>query len=121
MIHDLVHAFYARVRRDPSLGPLFDHAIDDWDHHLEKLCAFWSSVTLMTGRYKGAPMKAHADLPDLEGPYFDRWLGLFEATALEVCPPQAAALFIDRARRIGASLKMGVELQRGGLAALKPA
>ena len=57
MIHDLVHAFYAKVRRDPALGPIFNRVIDDWDHHLAKLCDFWSSVTLMSGRFKGAPME----------------------------------------------------------------
>ena len=49
------------TRRDPSLGPLFDHAIDDWDHHLDELCALWSSVTLMTGRCKGAPDRRFAE------------------------------------------------------------
>ncbi len=49
MIHDLVHAFYADVRRDPLIGPIFERQIENWDEHLEKLIAFWSSVTLMTG------------------------------------------------------------------------
>ncbi|GGN52418.1 hypothetical protein GCM10011349_25940 [Novosphingobium indicum] len=52
----LVEAFYARVRVDEELGPLFNDAIADWPEHLEKLCAFWSSVMLTTGRYKGQPV-----------------------------------------------------------------
>ena len=63
MIRDLVHTFYARVRRDPLIGPIFNRVVEDWPAHLDKLCAFWSSVTLMTGRYKGTPMKVHAELP----------------------------------------------------------
>src|SRR3546814_7286318 len=55
----LIPEFYARVRGDPVLGSIFDGAIDDWDEHLEKLQAFWSSVMLMSGRYKGQPMAAH--------------------------------------------------------------
>ena len=39
---------------------------------------------------------------------FDRWLALFEETAREVCPPAAAALFIERARRVAESLELGV-------------
>jgi hemoglobin len=35
----------------------------------------------------------------LEG-QFERWLALFEATAREVCEPDAAEFFIDRAHRI---------------------
>ena len=55
----LVEAFYARVRADAELGPIFDDAIDDWPEHLEKLAAFWSSIMLTSGRYKGQPVPAH--------------------------------------------------------------
>jgi hemoglobin len=56
VIPSLVHTFYARVRRDPLLDPIFNAHVQDWPAHLDKLCAFWSSVMLMTGRYKGTPM-----------------------------------------------------------------
>ena len=115
VIHELVHAFYARVRDDQMLGPIFNAAVMNWDEHLEKLCEFWSSVTLMSGRYKGTPMTAHAALPNLTGAHFDRWLELFNATARERCLPDAAALFIDRAGRIAQSLELGVALHRGQL------
>lgn len=110
MIRPLVHTFYARVRVDPLLGPIFNRAIHDWDVHLEKLCAFWSSVTLMTGRYKGTPMKVHANLVQITPEHFDRWLALFRSTATEVCPRRAAPIFIDRANRIAASLQMRMAL-----------
>ena len=42
----LIPEFYARVRADPVLGPVFNRAIADWDEHLEKLQAFWSSIML---------------------------------------------------------------------------
>jgi hemoglobin len=113
MIHDLVHTFYGRVRQDGVLGPIFNSVVEDWDAHLAKLCDFWSSVTLMTGRYKGTPMKVHADLPQIAPEHFVQWLGLFGATAAEVCPPDAAALFIDRAERIAESLQMGIAIHRG--------
>ena len=54
----LVTLFYARVREDAELGPIFNDAIADWPEHLEKLAAFWSSVLLTSGRYKGQPAKA---------------------------------------------------------------
>ncbi|HMN37255.1 MAG TPA: group III truncated hemoglobin [Hyphomicrobium sp.] len=113
MIRTLVHTFYARVRQDDLIGPIFNEAIADWDEHLDKLCAFWSSVTLMTGRYKGTPMQVHAALPGVERSHFDRWLSIFRATASECCPPDAAALFVDRADRIAQSLEMGIALHRG--------
>jgi hemoglobin len=113
-IHDLVHAFYAKVRADEVLGPIFEAKIQDWEPHLAKMCDFWSSVTLMSGRYHGTPMIAHARLP-VDASHFGRWLELFEETALEVCPPEAAALFIDRSQRIAQSLLMGIAVTRGEL------
>jgi hemoglobin len=113
MIHGLVHAFYARIRRDGALGPVFTAAVEDWDKHLDKMCAFWSSVTLLTGRYKGTPMQAHAALPQITPAHFQQWLALFRATAADVCPPDAAALFIDRAERIAESLQLGIAIHRG--------
>ncbi len=113
MIGELVSLFYERVRQDAELGPIFDRAIDDWDAHVEKLAGFWSSVTLMTGRYKGTPMRAHAFLPGISGAHFDRWLALFRRTAAEVCPEPAAQLFIERAERIAQSLELGIALHRG--------
>ena len=113
MIRDLVHAFYARVRQHAVLGPIFNSAVEDWDAHLDKLTAFWSSVTLMTGSYKGTPMKAHAALPQIAPVHFTQWLALFRATATDVCPPDAAALFVDRAERIAQSLQIGIAIHRG--------
>ena len=107
MIERLVRSFYARVRSDPMLAPVFDARIRDWEPHLQQMCAFWSSVALMSGRYHGTPMPKHMPLP-IDAAYFDRWLELFEATAVEICPPEAAAHFVERARRIAASLELGV-------------
>jgi hemoglobin len=116
MIHELVHAFYDRVRADPSLGPIFNRVIGDgWDEHLAKLCDFWSSVLLMTGRFKGAPMPAHARIPDIAPAHFERWLALFDDTARRVCPPQAAELFAAKSRMIAQSLQMGIAVARGEL------
>lgn len=112
MIARLVHGFYARVRADGLLGPVFAAAIADWEPHLQRMCAFWSSVALATGRYSGQPMPKHLPLP-IDARHFDRWLALFEATARELCPPKAAEHFIARARRIGESLEMGIACANG--------
>jgi hemoglobin len=115
MIHVQVHAFYGRVRTDRVLGPIFNAAVDDWDEHLAKLCDFWSSVLLMTGRFKGSPMAAHARNPDIRHEHFARWLDLFEATAVELLPAPAAALFVEKSRMIGRSLALGLAVSRGEL------
>jgi hemoglobin len=112
MIARLVDAFYDRVRADALLGPVFAGRIEDWGPHLAQMRLFWSSVALLTGVYQGRPMPKHLPLP-VDARHFDRWLELFGATAAEVCPPVAAAHFVERARRIAESLELGVAGAKG--------
>ncbi|PHP67208.1 preprotein translocase [Zhengella mangrovi] len=107
----LVHCFYAKVRNDAVLAPVFADRIADWGPHLDRMIAFWSSVALMTGRYSGAPMAAHQDLP-VDWPAFERWLMLFRETAAETCPPQGAAHVVAQAERIARSLHAAIACRR---------
>jgi hemoglobin len=116
MIHTVVHRFYDRVRADPLLQPVFAREIGgDWDAHLAKMCDFWSSVLLMTGRFKGTPMATHARLAEIGDGHFARWLELFRQTVEETCPPQAAALFVAKSELIAQSLQLGIAAARGEL------
>jgi hemoglobin len=109
MIHALVHGFYDRVRADAELGPIFDRVIgDDWDAHLAKMCDFWSSVMLTSGRYKGNPMVAHLRLKMVRPGHFARWLALFGETAEALTPPVIAAQFRARSELIARSLQQGM-------------
>jgi hemoglobin len=119
MIRRLVHGFYDRARLDPLLGPVFASKVGDWDHHLAKMCDFWSSVALMSGRYHGQPMVAHLPLP-IGTPHFDRWLELFGETAQALCPPAAAAHFLERAYRIADSLELGIAFHKGEVGSSRP-
>lgn len=110
LIERLVHAFYARVRADAVLGPIFEARLAGrWDAHLGKMVDFWSSVVLKSGRYAGNPHMAHQKL-GLAPEHFARWLALFESTVATVCAGPAAALFIDRAHRIADSLQIGLNI-----------
>ena len=115
MIRAVVDRFYDKVRADAVLGPIFDgHIGDRWNVHMPKMYDFWSSVLLMTGRFKGAPMRVHATMAHEVGDgHFDRWLDLFGQTVTEVCPPPAAALFLEKARMIASSLSTGMAYARG--------
>jgi hemoglobin len=117
MIAAVVHAFYARVRRDPALGPVFARAVPDaaWPGHLERMCDFWSSVLLMTGRFKGAPVPAHVAIDGINARHFARWLHLFGRAAAETCPPAAAALFVAKAQIIAQSLQLAIAAARSEL------
>lgn len=109
----LVPAFYERVRQDAVLGPIFDGAIQDWPRHLEKLTAFWSSVMLTSGRYKGQPMVAHVRHEGHMTPQnFGRWLALWKQTSDELLPHELALAFQERADRIAESLQLGVQFYR---------
>lgn len=112
-IHALVHGFYARVREDAMLAPIFNRMVHDWDTHLAKMCDFWSSVMLMTGRFKGNPMVAHMRLKDARPEHFARWLALFRATADELFPADVSAAFTSRAENIARSLQLGMFYQPG--------
>ncbi|WP_374593777.1 group III truncated hemoglobin [Sphingosinicella sp.] len=113
----LVDVFYARVRTDPELGPIFNDAIGDWPEHLEKLTAFWSSVMLTSGRYKGNPMMAHLKhVRRITPALFDRWLALWARTTSDVMSPAAAAALQEKAQRISESLQYAM-FQRPGAAA----
>jgi hemoglobin len=105
----LVALFYARVREDAELGPVFNDVIGDWPEHLEKLTAFWSSVMLTSGRYKGNPVAAHLKHRDrIEPALFERWLAVWATTNAEVMPPEAAAALQAKAARIAESLQIAM-------------
>ncbi|HYG27736.1 MAG TPA: group III truncated hemoglobin [Caulobacteraceae bacterium] len=104
---ELVRTFYAKVRRDPMIGPVFNAAVEDWDEHLVTLTGFWSSVMLGTGRYKGNPFGAHQKQP-IKPEMFERWLSLWSETVGEMFEPKAADQLRERAGRIGESLRQGL-------------
>lgn len=105
----LVRDFYGRVRADERLGPIFAAEIrDNWEPHLEKMTDFWCSVILKDGTYSGRPVPAHLKLKQVREDDFDIWLGLFRKTAADRCPPEVAAVFVDRAERIARSLSFAM-------------
>lgn len=118
LLERLVRTFYGTARHDPVIGPLFDD-VQDWETHIARITAFWSSVALMTGRYHGQPLAAHLKLP-LEPRHFVRWLALFEQTARTMCSEPGVELLMDKARRIAQSLRLGMDVNRGRLPERRP-
>jgi hemoglobin len=111
----LVDRFYAKVREDAVLGPVFNGAIANWPEHLEKLSAFWSSVMLTSGRYKGNPMAAHLKHSETIRPaMFERWLALWGETARETLSGEAATNMVAKAERIAESLQLGMFFRLDG-------
>ena len=109
-IRRLVHEFYAKVRADDQLAPIFANAIPDnqWEPHLAKMRDFWSSVMLTSGRYNGNPVAVHMAVAGMEPHLFARWLELFGETCGELFAPEIADAFRGKALRIADSLKLAL-------------
>ncbi|HEX4156446.1 MAG TPA: group III truncated hemoglobin [Acidobacteriaceae bacterium] len=110
-ISELVDRFYAKVRLDPEIGPIFNAVVDDWPTHLSLLKDFWSTVLLTERRYKGDPLAKHLPL-SLDPPHFARWLALFAETAHEVMPPAHASIVIAKSQRIAENFKLAIAYQQ---------
>ena len=103
-----VAAFYAAVRRDAVLGPIFANHVQDWPEHEAKIGRFWRNAILRDRVYDGSPMLAHRQAGDMTTDHFPLWLALFDATLTATLPPEPAAAWSAMAHRIGRALSMGV-------------
>jgi truncated hemoglobin YjbI/tellurite resistance-related uncharacterized protein len=118
---ELIPRFYARVRADDLIGPLFNSAVHDWPEHLDKLVRFWSSVMLRSGTYEGNPAAEHikharAITPEM----FERWLAIWKDVTGEVLPPEHAAELQRMAGRIAESLQSAIRFHLGQPTVGKP-
>lgn len=111
-VTDLVHGFYAKVREDDLLGPIFDAHIKDWGPHLAKMVDFWSSTLRGTATYRGTPMPKHVALPGLTPELFHRWLRLFRETTEDIPNAAMGEQANDLAQRIAQSLWYGYQMYR---------
>ncbi|AMY67578.1 group III truncated hemoglobin [Frigidibacter mobilis] len=118
----VVTAFYAAVRRDAALGPIFARHVTDWPVHEAKVAAFWRNAILLERGYDGSPMRAHLRAGDVKAGHFPDWLALFDATLRRELPADTAAAWSSLAHRIGQGLRMGVaemETRAGGVPVLR--
>jgi hemoglobin len=104
----LVDTFYARVRDDAVLGPVFEAKLaGHWHEHMPRMYAFWTKVLLDTGEFQGNVFGKHMALSGIEREHFVHWLTLFKLTAIEVFGAGDATPAIQVAERIAASLQLG--------------
>ncbi|MFX0542536.1 group III truncated hemoglobin [Roseovarius sp. S4756] len=106
----MVDEFYARIRADARLGPIFEAELgEDWGAHLDRMKRFWASIALSTGSYAGKPVAVHQRLRGIRRDDFDLWLQLFRATLEDTAPtPEAVEYLVVRAERIAQSLRMAM-------------
>lgn len=86
---DAIDNFYARVRDDDLIGPIFLATIHDWPAHKRTMVDFWSRAVLGTQRYNGMPLPPHVRLR-LGPEHFRRWLELWSAACRDTMPEPLA-------------------------------
>ncbi|MGO4474795.1 group III truncated hemoglobin [Massilia sp. 2TAF26] len=107
-IVQLVDTFYARVREDAVLGPVFEEKLaGHWHEHMPRMVAFWTKVLLDTGEFQGNVFGKHMALSGIGREHFVRWLTLFRMTAIEVFGTEDSAEAVVVANRIASSLQLG--------------
>ncbi|WP_341863049.1 group III truncated hemoglobin [Gymnodinialimonas sp. 57CJ19] len=108
--------FYARVRENPDLAPIFHHTVGTdpqvWEAHIAKIARFWRNALLRDPVYDGNPMLAHAGVAAIQPEHFAIWLGIFDDVLTEVLPPDVAARWSLVAHRIGRGLSLGLRAAR---------
>lgn len=109
-IKDLVALFYARVREDAVLGPVFAEIIgEEWDTHVEKVVAFWRYATWLDRTYNARNfMLSHTQHARIQASLLPRWLTIFRQSARDACTKEAADHLIDIAERMAVSLEMSL-------------
>ena len=107
-LEQLVHSFYADVRADELLGPVFDGAIGaHWDAHLERMVEFWSTVMLATRSFRGNVFGKHMALQGIEAEHFLRWITLWHEHTSRLFAPEAAQELQQTAHGIARNLFAG--------------
>lgn len=111
-IRRVVHVFYALVRKEPTLGPVFANHVEDWPEHEEKIINFWRNAILREKCYSGNPMRIHVTRPDVHAEHFPIWLGLFHKVLRQELPDLQARQWGVLADRIGEGFRTGIVAMR---------
>ena len=103
----LVHTFYAKIREDDLLGPIFNAHIPEssWPEHLDKLTDFWETNLFAVARFKGDPSKKHRAVDKnlnqtIEQKHFGKWLQLWFQTIDELFVGERANKAKESARQM---------------------
>ena len=104
----LVHAFYADVRADALLGPVFEQALADrWEPHLDRMVEFWSTVALGSKSFSGNVFGKHMALEGVTPAHFSAWVGLWGTHTERLFAPDDARELQFTAHGIARNLFQG--------------
>lgn len=104
----LVNSFYAKIRTDDLLGPIFNSHIpnEKWPEHLEKLTDFWETNLFGIAKFKGNPSQKHVNVDknlnhSIEQKHFGQWINLWFKTIDELFEGELAQRAKDASRKMG--------------------
>ncbi|NMM79917.1 globin [Acidovorax sp. SRB_14] len=104
----LVHGFYADVRADALLGPVFEEALRDrWEPHLARMVDFWSTVALGSKRFSGNVFAKHMALEGVTPAHFAAWVRLWGEHTERLFEPDVARELQATAHGIARNLFQG--------------
>jgi hemoglobin len=98
-IQKMVNSFYAKIIKDPLVGPFFTDRFGDdiesqvWKEHLLLLGNFWSQMMLGSEDYHGHPMAPHFEMHGISRKAFEQWLLLFSENIDEIFVPKIGQYF----------------------------
>jgi hemoglobin len=99
----LVKWFYARVRFEPDLEPIFNAHVPKWGPHLELLIDFWCGQAGGPTNYRGGLGK-HARL-DLSPAHYATWVRVWEQNCRDLLQAREAEEMIGLARGLAERLQ----------------
>ena len=106
-VNQLVNVFYAKIRKDHLLGPIFNKHIaeDQWPEHLSKLTDFWETNLFGIPKFKGNPTAKHRNVDaemnhSIDQVHFGKWLQLWFETINDLFEGELAQKAKDAARKM---------------------
>lgn len=109
----LVNTFYNSVQENEILGFIFnDVAKINWDEHLPRMYAFWTSMLLNEHNFSGNPMEKHIALSRMTSMteiQFNEWLLLFKTTVDELFEGEIANEAKFRAENIARLMLLKIQ------------
>lgn len=113
----LVRTFYAKIRKDQVLGPIFNNTITNWENHLELLTDFWETQLFLKRKYHGNPVTAHQEMDEkmnhsITSEHFGLWLNLWLETIDELFKGEVAWIAKNRAQKMSTMLFMHIYKHR---------
>ena len=109
----LVNSFYDKVRKDDTIGIIFNEVVAmNWEHHIPVIVDFWATVLLDADLYHNNAMTPHFAVNKifpLQQKHFERWVALFFETLDEHFEGPVTTLAKTRAKGVAGIMQLKMD------------